>query len=138
MLLLWENYAKNGHVFYNRINNTTGHNTYIRGINRNTTIHAEMDCISNMIYKMSKYRIRTITTDILVLNVSRQGKLKNSQPCFNCAKILYKQKRIKIRNLYFSNDDGEIECHNFDKWFNTTNHTISSGWKHMNEKHVCK
>ena len=88
-----------------------------------------MDCVSKITYKMCKYRVRKITTDMLVISVNKQGELRNSQPCINCAKILIKQKKINIRNLYFSNNKGEIECHDFKSWYKTATHMATSGWR---------
>ena len=91
-----------------------------------------MDCMKRLAFKMCKIRCRCVTTDLIVLKVDKQGNLGNSQPCYHCAIELNKNKKIKIRHLYFSNANGEIEKHNFKQWFHETDRHISSGWCRKN------
>jgi hypothetical protein len=127
----WVIGAKND-VFYeiNNVNNTIGFNNLSTRYNSDITTHAEMDCVKKLAFKMSRSRKRTIETDLIVLQINKLGELKNSQPCLHCATELFKNKKIKIKNLYFSTSEGNIVRHDFKSWYYVTEHHISSGWQY--------
>jgi len=132
----WVIGAKNG-AFYeiNNVNNTLGFNNLSSRYNSQITTHAEMDCVKKLAFKMSRCRKRFVETDMIVLQINKLGGLKNSQPCLHCATELYKNKKIKIKNLYFSNEDGNIVKHDFEVWYHMTTHHISSGWQYRYRGH---
>lgn len=134
MWLSWGIGVKND-AFYeiNNVNNTIGFNNLSSRYSQITT-HAEMDCIKKLALKMNRSNKRIMEVDMIVLQINKLGGLKNSQPCLHCATELYKNKKIKIKNLYFSNSNGHIEKYDFETWYMTTDHHISSGWSYLYKK----
>jgi len=61
--------------------------------------------------------------NVLIIRVNNKGDLLGSKPCVNCTKILNK---LPIKRIYFSNNDGEIECVSKAQFIST--HT-SDGYK---------
>ena len=113
----------------NNVKNVIATNNYLSRYNDNKiTTHAEMNAIKQLAIQMCRVRVCRKTVDLIVIRVNKNGQLTMSQPCYHCAKELVKNKKIKIRHLYFSNKYGTIEKHNFLTWYNMTNHHISSGW----------
>ena len=77
-------------------------------------IHAEHDVINKLKPLYRKKRLESI--NLLVIRFSKNNKLQNSKPCANCIqtmKSLPEKKGYKIRNIYYSNDNGEIIKSNF-------------------------
>jgi len=68
--------------------------------------HAETDAIYKLPPNNSK-RIKNI--DIIVIRVT-QLKLKDSKPCSKCLEHMMKIKGYKIKNIYYSDNDGTIKC----------------------------
>jgi hypothetical protein len=115
----------------NGTNYVLGHNHYgMRYNNSNIGTHAEMECVKKMAFRLSRVRQRRITTDLLVIKVTKNGDLTNSRPCRHCAIEMSKQTRIKVRHLYYSNDNGDIEKYVFDDWYRENESTckVSCGW----------
>lgn len=95
-----------------------------------------MDALKKINYKINKFKIKKkIILDLYVIKYNSLGKMTNSQPCYNCAKELYNNKKIKISKLFFSNSDGTITKVNFDEWFLNTEHHISRGWLNCSKHH---
>lgn len=72
-------------------------------------IHAEHDAINKL--KPLKRNKRLESINILVIRFSKNNKLQNSKPCANCIKImktLPQKKGYIIKNIYYSNNNGEI------------------------------
>jgi cytidine deaminase len=72
-------------------------------------IHAEHDAINKLkpLYKKK----RLVPINILVIRVSKSNKLQNSKPCANCIQVmknLPEKKGYIIKNVYYSNNNGEI------------------------------
>ena len=77
-------------------------------------IHAEHAAINKLKPSYRKKRLQTI--NLLVIRISKNNKLQNSKPCTNCIqnmKILPEKKGYKIKNVYYSNNDGDIIKSNF-------------------------
>ena len=68
--------------------------------------HAEVSAINKII------RWKNIPCiNLLVVRINNNGEFVNSMPCIDCIKfILRKAKQIRIKNIYYSNKDGKIEC----------------------------
>lgn len=76
-------------------------------------IHAEMDCIDRLPNRKNKKLMRV---NLLVIRLTKRFVLGNSYPCAVCLKYLYDtsiKKGYVIDNIYYSNQDGLIECHKF-------------------------
>ena len=72
-------------------------------------IHAEHDAINKLKPLQHKKHLQLI--NMLVIRLSKNNKIQNSKPCANCIKnmkILPKKKGYRIKNIYYSNDNGEI------------------------------
>jgi cytidine deaminase len=72
-------------------------------------IHAEHDAINRLKPIRRKKHLQNV--NILVVRLSKNNKLQNSKPCANCIenmKILPEKKGYRIRNIYYSNENGEI------------------------------
>lgn len=67
----------------------------------------------DLIRKLRKIKTgRTITIDIVVINITKDGKLKNSKPCSKCIECMInfcKEGNYYIRNIYYSKTDETIE-----------------------------
>lgn len=79
--------------------------------------------------KMVLYHKKKINVNLYVIRIGPNETLKNSTPCRHCCLELYKNKKININKIYFSNSDGLIECHDFKTWFKNTEQYTSYGWK---------
>jgi len=72
-------------------------------------VHAEHDAINKLKPLERKKKLEPV--NLLVVRFSKNNKLQNSKPCANCIqnmRILPEKKGYKIRNIYYSNDNGEI------------------------------
>lgn len=77
-------------------------------------IHAEHAAINKLKPSYRKKRLQTI--NLLVIRISKNNKLQSSKPCTNCIqnmKTLPEKKGYKIKNVYYSNNDGDIVKSNF-------------------------
>ena len=71
--------------------------------------HAEHDAINKL--KPLRIRNRLQSVNLLVIRVSKNNKLQQSKPCANCINIIKKlpaKKGYRIKNIYYSNENGEI------------------------------
>lgn len=71
--------------------------------------HAEHDAINKLKPLNKRKRLQNI--NMLVIRISKTNKLQNSKPCAICIQImknLPEKKGYRIRNIYYSNDNGEI------------------------------
>lgn len=72
-------------------------------------IHAEHDAINRL--KPLKRKKHLQNVNLLVVRFSKNNRLQNSKPCANCIenmKVLPEKKGYRIRNIYYSNENGEI------------------------------
>ena len=72
-------------------------------------IHAEHDAIRKLCPLKRKKRLENI--NMLVIRLSGKNKLQSSKPCINCINImktLPHKLGYKIRDIYYSNENGEI------------------------------
>jgi hypothetical protein len=78
-------------------------------------IHAEHDAIKKLLPLKRKKRL--VNINLLVIRLSGKNKLQSSKPCINCIKImkiLPQRLGYKIQDIYYSNDNGEIEKSNLN------------------------
>jgi cytidine deaminase len=72
-------------------------------------VHAEHDVINKLKPLERKKKLEPI--NLLVIRFSKNNKLQNSKPCANCIqtmKTLPQKKGYKVKNIYYSNDNGDI------------------------------
>jgi hypothetical protein len=101
------------------------------------SVHAEADAINKLQYiksKKSKKPKKTISVDMLVIKVLRNGKLSNSAPCVKCLKSIANAitKGYKINKVYYSNETGNIECKLLSDLINSEKLHISSYYRNSN------
>lgn len=88
---------------------SSGYNHYITNVKddkNDRTIHAEISIFENISKKIAK------GLDIIVIRVNNNLILKNSRPCNHCIEQL---KKIGIRKIFYSNENGIILCEFVDK-----------------------
>lgn len=84
--------------------------------------HAETDAIR----KLSKTKKRN-TISLIVIRIDTHGLLKNSKPCANCVKSLSKITTHRIKNIYYSDQDGNIKKVKLSELINEKHKHISRG-----------
>lgn len=98
------------------------------------SIHAEHAAL----IKLLKLKNRPRYMDLLVLRFSKGGKLGASRPCLNCLnKLEYisLKHNIKICSVYYSTNDGKIDCEYLKdmrespKTYISGGHRASSTWR---------
>lgn len=93
------------------------------------TIHAEQDTINKLpcLPKKKSY----MNVNILIIRISKTGKLGISKPCDKCIramKMLPERKGYKIQNVYYTDNNGNIVHTNLRKLESEEQH-ISRYWK---------
>jgi cytidine deaminase len=86
-----------------------GSNYY--NIKNNNTTHAEVNAFNKLVNKLGRTR-RKITIDIIIIRTNGG----NSMPCSNCMKKINDMNlRFHIRNIYYTNNDYDIDVIKFSK-----------------------
>lgn len=88
--------------------------------------HAETDALQHLPPNRSK---RWITLDLLVVRVTKTGNIKNSRPCVKCIEFMMKVSGYKIRNVYYSNSNGEIVCEKLLDLYHSEEQHVSLAFK---------
>jgi len=98
-------------MFYNLGTNQYGVSKRLNKDNYYDSLHAEMDAMNKLpINKKNKM----IKINVFVFRISRSKKrnLMLAKCCDNCYKGIYsiaKQKNYKIKNIFFTNNEGVVE-----------------------------
>lgn len=109
-----------------------GINTYDPGRGVNTT-HAEANAIMNLPPRPKKKHLKKI--DILVIRTSSFGKIGISKPCIKCLidmSTLPQKRGYVIKNVLYSNNDGEIIQTTLKKLLESGDHHMSRFYKERN------
>ena len=72
-------------------------------------IHAEHNVLTKL--KPLKFKKNLESINLLVIRLSKTNKIQSSKPCNNCIKIMDlmpKKKGYKIKNIYYSDHEGNI------------------------------
>lgn len=72
-------------------------------------VHAEHDAINRLKPLHRKKHLENV--NMLVIRLSKNNKMQNSKPCANCIETmrnLPEKKGYRIRNIYYSDDNGDI------------------------------
>lgn len=95
------------------------HRTYRRNVGSSPSDHAESHAIHKLknIHGTPKKRLH-----ILVIRVSKSGKMLNSKPCKSCCELLL---RNNIRHIMYSTGDGAIV---YEHISSSNEHTLSKGY----------
>lgn len=95
-------------------------------------IHAEMDCIDKLPNRKNKKLMRV---NLLVIRLTKSFVLGNSYPCAVCLKYLYDislKKGYVIDNIYYSNQDGNIESDKFINLIKSPKQIFSAYYRNNN------
>ena len=103
-----------------------GYNHYLPKLAK--SIHAEEDSILKYLNKRkNKESKKRPKIDILVIRITNNGNLKNSKPCLHCTiKLESFSHLVNIRNVYYSNDAGDIEHIKFNTLYNNKHECVIS------------
>ena len=89
--------------------------------------HAEVSAMKKI--KPYKKPNRKKNIDLIVIRASYSGTLGNSKPCSKCLKHLRHLKYYKLKNIYYSDQDGNIVVERFNTLYNSPNQHISSRFR---------
>lgn len=113
---------------HNVDNVAMGENSNRRIWGQPVSTHAEMDALRK-IYKMSSDKAKKYEKcDILVIRISKSGKLGQSRPCYHCLSTL-SVCDLKIRYIYYSTNEGTIIRERFDGMLDSDLTIVSTGWR---------
>lgn len=90
--------------------------------------HAEMDAIKKLC-KNNKIKLKRHLT-LIVIRLDNEGNLRNSTPCNKCIDYIQQfnnKRQHKIKHIYYSNADGNIE-------FSTINKLDTNNNKHKSKR----
>ena len=117
-------------AYFNKTKIIIGENSSKRLGNTPIYTHAEMDVIRKM------YNNKTFNTnkridkfDVLVIRVSKIGKLGSSRPCYHCISGMMNTPIVKINYVYYSTNDGIIVREKLDRMLESELTIVSTGWK---------
>lgn len=96
--------------------------------NREYNLHAETDALRKMIRLIRRKHIKYIELDLVVVKYSNNCEFQKSAPCKHCCQELFKTKKIKINNLYYSNSNDEIVKIDFNTYCQNVTY-VSRGHK---------
>ncbi len=100
------------------------------------TIHAEHDALIKLPFlNNSKKRLECI--NILVVRFLKTSELANSKPCINCINVMSKigpEKGYKIKNIYYSSNNGTIIKTSLNKLKNDNDFHVSCFYRNKKDK----
>ena len=93
--------------------------------------HAEIDLLKKekKNYCFTK-KIRCL--NLIVIKVSKTGNISTARPCYHCIKQLERAAFVRIKNIYYSNHEGNIIKETFEQLIKSVydgTAIISSGYK---------
>lgn len=90
------------------------------------SIHAEINALN----KIKKWKNKPKKIDVFVIRFNKIGTLTESRPCYNCIKS-FEKSGFDIRNVYYSNKNGEIVKESFYTMKNSEIIYITTGMRRM-------
>lgn len=102
----------------------------------NRTTHAEHDAILKLPYRKDKKHCKLI--NVAVIKTSKTGYLGYSKPCFNCMlnmKELAPLMGYKIKWIYYSDENGELQRTKLKDLFSDGDFHLSSYYRNSGYKH---
>jgi hypothetical protein len=69
-------------------------------------IHSEIKALKNYMDQ----KIKNENIDICVFRVNNKGELRSSKPCMHCIIYMLKNTDLKIKKIYYSDENGNICC----------------------------
>jgi hypothetical protein len=121
---------------------TYGENSMRRSNSGLPSTHAEMDGLRRIRVHHSRNPKRNKDCyDIIVIRLSKSGKLGISRPCYHCLKSL-SESNINIKYVYYSTGNGdEIVRESLNEMLNNEVSHISAGWRRkmgIDNDYYCK
>ena len=125
-------------MFFSKINETK-HNTIITGTSSGRyayksipiSRHAEIDVLKKE--KKNYCLTRKIRKfDLIVIKVSKTGNISTARPCYHCIKQLESASFVRIKNIFYSNKEGNIIKETFEQLIKSVydgTAIISSGYR---------
>lgn len=101
-------------------------------------IHAEHDAINRLKPLTRKKHLQNI--NMLVIRISKINKLQNSKPCANCIEImrlLPEKKGYRIKNIFYSDENGNIIKSNLKNLENDNLHYTKFFRKNKGQRKSC-
>ena len=86
-------------------------------------IHAEHNALIKL--KPLKFKKQLESINLLVIRLSKTNKIQSSKPCSNCIKMIDfipEKKGYKIKNIYYSDNEGNIIKTNLNNLKNEEQH----------------
>jgi hypothetical protein len=77
--------------------------------------------VMNKITSKSKYKHKNF--DLMVLRLNNLNELRDSKPCLLCLQYLSKIKRVNIKNIYYSDINGDIIKSNINELKNISRYS---------------
>ncbi len=96
------------------------------------SMHAEMDAMKKVL-KHSTDMKKTDKFDVLVIRISKAGKIGISRPCYHCI-FAMQESQITIKNIYYSTYIGTIVRENIKNMLNNELTRVSTGWRVRTKK----
>lgn len=114
---------------YNQYNCIIGENKLSNKCKFIKSTHAEIDALNKFINKIDQSDKKK-RYDLLVLRLSKTGKLGESRPCYHCLEKLEKS-NINIHNVYYSTKDGAIEKEKFNTMKESAKTIYCGGYRQL-------
>lgn len=102
-----------------------GENDNINKWSKIVSVHAEMSALKKL---KGKYNKRD-KYNLLVIRLTKKGKLGESRPCYHCLEALEKS-GININDVYYSTQEENIEKEKFYNMKKSSKTKISNGYVH--------
>jgi len=93
-------------------------------------LHAEMDAIRKL--PPLQFQRKKKVIDLIIIRVGKNGNLKNSVPCAMCIRHMNRlngSTSYKIRNVYYSNKNGNITMTKFSTLSNSPEQYVSQRFR---------
>ena len=94
--------------------------------------HAEIDALQKLRSEFIRGKRRPFKMDLMVVRLSKTGKINNAEPCHHCMQQLKRASYVNIKNVYYSTENNGIVCKKFDDMIRSPTFFISSGYR----KHI--
>ncbi len=104
--------------------------------NTSISVHAEQHVIDKL-KPIDKRNKKLKPINILVVRITKAGLLKMSSPCCNCVKYMTTEapkKGYVVKNIYYSNEEGDIEKISLSNLQKPENSYTSSFYRHRYHK----
>lgn len=95
------------------------------------SIHAEDNALSKL-KKIYEEKKRILTYDLLVFRIYSNNTLHYSRPCYHCIRKMENSLFIKIRNVYYTAEQGQLKYESFADLIDSADNgtaKISSGYR---------